>query len=352
MRNRYLARSRPDSWPHDRRWARRAASTALSTSAGVARATFGERLLRGRVDRDERVASGGGHEPAVDEQAVALLERDDVARLGCRRVLPRDRLPVAQAPAVGGALGRRDHARAAPAGHARHYGTGRLRALTSRRLPSPVRSARERLELGQGRRVRAGARAAQGRRARRPPARIRRPGPWTRARHGHDLRRSRTPGIRRRTRRLRPPCRRRPRAGRRPTPGPTGSGSRRRRCHGCAGRPATPMSSRRSIIASGSSSGARKRRSSSLTLTTSARPAMRSIRARNVAGSGVADGRQLGSSITSRLGVGLPDQSLDRRADRLQDQSQRPDVERAVPAAAMTASASASVSPAADVPST
>ncbi len=39
MRNRYFARSRPDSWPHDRRCARRAARMALSTSTSVARAT-------------------------------------------------------------------------------------------------------------------------------------------------------------------------------------------------------------------------------------------------------------------------------------------------------------------------
>ena len=43
---------------------------------------------------------------AADEQPVALLERDDVARLGRRRVLPRDRRAVAEAPARRGA-GRR-----------------------------------------------------------------------------------------------------------------------------------------------------------------------------------------------------------------------------------------------------
>ena len=36
---------------------------------------------------------------AVDEQPVAVLDRDDVARLRRRRVLPRDRGTVAEAPA-------------------------------------------------------------------------------------------------------------------------------------------------------------------------------------------------------------------------------------------------------------
>ena len=39
MRNRYFARSLPGSVPHERFWARRAACTALSASAGVALAT-------------------------------------------------------------------------------------------------------------------------------------------------------------------------------------------------------------------------------------------------------------------------------------------------------------------------
>ena len=39
MRNRYLARSLPGSVPHERVWARRAARTALSASAGVPLAT-------------------------------------------------------------------------------------------------------------------------------------------------------------------------------------------------------------------------------------------------------------------------------------------------------------------------
>ena len=41
--------------------------------------------------------------PAADEQPVSLLEGDDVARLRRRRVLPRDRLAIAQAPRGRGA---------------------------------------------------------------------------------------------------------------------------------------------------------------------------------------------------------------------------------------------------------
>ena len=88
MRNRYFARSRPDSWPHDRRCARRAARTALSTSTAVALAICGQRLLGGRVDRDEGLAAGRLDLTAVDEQAVALLELDDVAGLGRRARTP------------------------------------------------------------------------------------------------------------------------------------------------------------------------------------------------------------------------------------------------------------------------
>ena len=58
-----------------------------------------ELLLRGRIDRGEGPAVGRRSEPAVDEQPVALLERDQVAGLGCRRVLPGDCLPVTEAPA-------------------------------------------------------------------------------------------------------------------------------------------------------------------------------------------------------------------------------------------------------------
>ena len=59
MRNRYLARSLPDSWPHDRRWARRAARTALSTSTGVARATGASGCsVAGSIDVERRTAGG------------------------------------------------------------------------------------------------------------------------------------------------------------------------------------------------------------------------------------------------------------------------------------------------------
>ena len=123
MRNRYLARSRPGSVPHERVWARRAARTALSASAGVRLGDEGQRLFRGRVDRGERAAALGRDVAAADEQPVALLDRDDVARFGCRRVLPRDRLAVAQAPARRRAAVRRDEAGGRVGGHARHYVT-------------------------------------------------------------------------------------------------------------------------------------------------------------------------------------------------------------------------------------
>ena len=83
----------------------------------------GHRLFRGGVDRGERAAALGRHVAATDEQPVALLDRDDVARLGCRRVLPRDRLAVAEAPARRRAAVRRDEAGGRVGGHARHYVT-------------------------------------------------------------------------------------------------------------------------------------------------------------------------------------------------------------------------------------
>ena len=68
---------------------------------------------------------------AVDEQAVAVLDRDDVARLGGRRVLPRDRLAVAEAPARGRALRSPGDRALRPGsgvgGHRGHYGTVALR---------------------------------------------------------------------------------------------------------------------------------------------------------------------------------------------------------------------------------
>jgi hypothetical protein len=72
----------------------RAAVTAAATSSGVAWPDLGERLLGRRRDRRVRLL---GLEPLASyEVAVALLERDDVARLGCRRVRPvrRDRCAI------------------------------------------------------------------------------------------------------------------------------------------------------------------------------------------------------------------------------------------------------------------
>ena len=86
------------------RLGRRAALTAASTSASVGPGDLGQRLLGRRVERRERRAVRGGDLLAADEQAVALRDGDDVARLGGRRVLPGDRLAVAQAPAVRGGL--------------------------------------------------------------------------------------------------------------------------------------------------------------------------------------------------------------------------------------------------------
>ena len=84
---------------------------------------LGERLFGRRVDRGERGAIRGRDLAPTDEQPVALLERDDVTRLGRRRVLPRDRLTVAEAPAVRGALAGGCDARVGVGGHRMHYGT-------------------------------------------------------------------------------------------------------------------------------------------------------------------------------------------------------------------------------------
>ena len=91
MRNRYFARSagRSDDQPSSN--AARAAATARSTSSGPACATSAS---------DSSVAGEivGNHLPRArldvlpaDEEPVALLERDDVARLRRRRVLPLER---------------------------------------------------------------------------------------------------------------------------------------------------------------------------------------------------------------------------------------------------------------------
>ena len=66
----------------------RAASTASATSFAPGLRDLGERLLgRGR-DRREPRARPRGDLLAADEEAVPLLERDDLARLGRGRVLP------------------------------------------------------------------------------------------------------------------------------------------------------------------------------------------------------------------------------------------------------------------------
>ena len=137
IRNRYLARSRPDSCPHDRRLGAARGADRLVDVGRRRAGDRGERLLRRRIDRGERAAAGRRHVAPVDEQAVALLERDDVARLGRGRVLPRDRLTVAEPPAVAAAGRGRDDARAAALGHARHYGTALPeRPLSSRYIAS------------------------------------------------------------------------------------------------------------------------------------------------------------------------------------------------------------------------
>ena len=89
-----------------------------------------QRLFRGGVDRDERAAVRRLRDlPTPDEQPVALLDRDDVARLGRGRILPGDRGAVAEPPARRGAAVRAaDTARAGAralglGGHRQHYVT-------------------------------------------------------------------------------------------------------------------------------------------------------------------------------------------------------------------------------------
>ena len=106
------------------------AARGTDRAVGVGRTALGDvgdRLLGGRVDGREGGAVLRRHEAAADEQPVALLDRDDVARFGRRRVLPRDRLPVAEPPARRCLIGCWDDARRGVGGHARHYGTGAAR---------------------------------------------------------------------------------------------------------------------------------------------------------------------------------------------------------------------------------
>ena len=100
IRKRYFARSRPGSRPQLVPVARRAERIARSTSAGVARATWASVSSVAGIDAGERRPVGRRDLATADEQAVALPDPDDVARFRRRRVLPRDRLPVAEAPAV------------------------------------------------------------------------------------------------------------------------------------------------------------------------------------------------------------------------------------------------------------
>ena len=55
---------------------------------GAGLGDLGEHLLGCRADRREVLARLRLDQLAADVEAVALLERDDVARLGCRRVVP------------------------------------------------------------------------------------------------------------------------------------------------------------------------------------------------------------------------------------------------------------------------
>src|SRR5205085_9443275 len=59
-----------------------------------------DRLLSGRVDRREPLPATGGDFLATDEQPVPTLQLDDITRLWCGCVVPRDLLAVAQAPRV------------------------------------------------------------------------------------------------------------------------------------------------------------------------------------------------------------------------------------------------------------
>src|SRR5439155_24364279 len=66
---------------------------------GGAAGDLRQRLLGCGVHGREDAAIRGLHLAAADEQAVAVLELDDVARFGGGRILPRNRLTVSHAPA-------------------------------------------------------------------------------------------------------------------------------------------------------------------------------------------------------------------------------------------------------------
>ena len=94
---------------------------------------------RSRDRRSRRRPVGRLDLAAADEQPVALLERDDVARFRRGRVLPRDRLAVAEAPAGRGAIPAPGPHLRCVAGHARHHTRDarriRRHAWTGRRPP-------------------------------------------------------------------------------------------------------------------------------------------------------------------------------------------------------------------------
>ena len=81
--------------------------------------------LSGRAVGCTGRATGRRQRSATDEQAVLLPERDDIPGLGGRCVLPRDRLAVAETPAVRTLFRSDDDARTGGLGHGRHYVTAR-----------------------------------------------------------------------------------------------------------------------------------------------------------------------------------------------------------------------------------
>ena len=89
IRKRYFARSEPASADQPFSKAPRAASTAASHLLLGRLADLGERLLAGGVDR--RVGLLRLEPLAADEEAVALAQLDDLARLGRGRVGPLGR---------------------------------------------------------------------------------------------------------------------------------------------------------------------------------------------------------------------------------------------------------------------
>ena len=101
MRNRYFARSRPGSvGPVALEGAARDGDGVVDV-LDVGAGDLGERLFGRRIERGEPLAAAWRDFLAANEQPVARLELDDVARFGRGCVLPRHPLAVAQAPAGG-----------------------------------------------------------------------------------------------------------------------------------------------------------------------------------------------------------------------------------------------------------